>query len=181
MSSKLRHALSRPVFLGLLVVLLAQMTQPGIARAAPVDVYVLGGYEVWFTPTVGRFVGAGYWTGGELSAWYSSIEHTVSVSPTGRVTGGWATLYRSDGVWISGTFSDGIVEQTNDGPGCTNETHTVTGVMYDVTRSDSAGSNGAGIFDATLTHYRTWLFGYCMAYSASVAGTVTVAFEDALL
>lgn len=181
MSSKLRTSLSRPVLLGLLVVLMAQMAHPGIARAATADVYVLAGYEVWFTPTVGRFVGAGYWTGGELSAWYSSIEHTNSVSPTGRVTGGWAALYRSDGVWITGTFSDGTVVQTNDGAGCTNETHTVSGVMHDVMRSDSTGSNGAGIFDATLTHYRTWLFGYCMAYSASVAGTVTIAFEDTIL
>jgi hypothetical protein len=36
--------------------------------------------------------------------------------------------------------------------------------------------DGAGTVSAVLTHYRTRILGYCVTYSASVAGTITLTF-----
>ena len=155
--------------------LLAAFAAPGAVHGAVYESYSLTGYEVWFSPTVGTFVGTGRGTAGELAAWHSSIEHSVVVNPTGTITGGWATLFRVDGVRISGWFSEGSLQQTNDGPGCTNESHTVTGRLSSVSRSDT-GAVGTGVFHATLEHHRVWLFGRCISYSASVNGTISLLF-----
>ena len=158
-----------------MALLLAVLAAPAAVRGAVYETYSLTGYEVWFTPTVGTFVGTGRGTAGELAAWHSSIEHSVVVNPTGTITGGWATLYRLDGVRISGWFSEGSLQQTNDGPGCTNESHTVTGRLAGVTRSDT-GAVGTGVFQSTLVHYRAWLFGRCISYWVSVNGTISLLF-----
>lgn len=185
-SSAGRRARSMRAGLALLTVLVGQLAVPGLVRGATLEVYTLVGYEVFYTPTVATFVGASAGSASgdsisaaavnELSAWYTSIEHSVSVSPTGTITGGWAFLQRIDGVRISGQLGDGVVRQTNEGPGCTNESHEVMGVLYGVSRSDRVGNEGAGIFQATLIHHRAWLFGQCITYSASMYGTITVAF-----
>ncbi len=77
------------------------------------------------------------------------------------MTGGRAVLQRLDGVQMDGTFSDGFVWQTNDGAGCTNESHEVVGTVTGLTRSDRPGETGVGFFNATLVHYRTMLFNRC--------------------
>jgi hypothetical protein len=156
-----------------------------LAFAAPVnaagssslyEVYSLTGYEVWFTSTTGTFVVVGTSSAGDLSAWYTAIDHSVSISPTGTVTGGRAILQRVDGVRMNARFNDGQIWQTNDGQGCTNEQHEVTGAVTDVTRSDRPGEVGVGFFTATLKHYRASLFGRCYSYSASVHGTFSILF-----
>ena len=176
MSSKVRRARTTQACAVVLAVLAAQLALPSLTRATTPEVYSIAGYEIWFGRTVGRFVGGGYWAGGELSAWYGSIEHSESVSPTGIITGGRATLYRMDGVWITGNFGGGVVQQTNEGAGCTDESHTVNGILYGVTRSDRDGPTGAAVFDATLIHHHAWIFGRCITYSASVVGTISVIF-----
>ncbi len=118
-TSKAQRHRSARARLALLAALVVQLVVPGLARGAAFETYSVTGYEVWFTPTVGTFVGTGGGSAGTLSAWHSSIEHSVVISPTGTITGGWATLYRLDGVRISGYFSDGTVQQTYDGPDCT--------------------------------------------------------------
>jgi hypothetical protein len=158
-----------------MALLLAALIAPSAARGAEQETYSLTGYEVWFTPTVGTFVGAGHGTGGELAAWHAAIEHSVVVSPSGTITGGWATLYRVDGVRLGGYFDGGWLELTNEGAGCTNEEHAVSGTLSDVWRSDS-GARGTGQLDATLVHYRAWIFGRCISYSASVTATITLQF-----
>jgi hypothetical protein len=159
-----------------MLVLLAQLAIPFVARASSYEVYALRGFEVWFTPTVGTFVGLGEGTDSRLSGWFTRIEHTEAITPWGLVTGGSATLQRADGVTMQGTFSTGTVSQLVDGAGCTNELHEVHGSVYGLTRSDQPGVIGAGHFTATLEHYRTWMFGDCYSYSAIVNGTFTVAF-----
>jgi hypothetical protein len=143
------------------------------------ETYAIQGYEVWYAPTVGTFVGTGAGTDGfgaalDLNAWHARIEHDELLIPSGRVTGGKATLYRLDGVRIEGYFSDGLATQTYPGPECTTEYHTVTGTLRDVTSSARPGVTGVGHFSATLVHYRAHVFGSCYAYSASVSGTITV-------
>jgi hypothetical protein len=147
------------------------------------EVYALRGYEVWFTDTVGTFMGAGTGSGmmgagmggtGDLSGWYTSVEHSVAITPTGTVNGGRAVLQRLDGVRMDGTFSGGYVWQTNDGAGCTNESHQVVGTVSGLTRSDRPSEVGVAFFNATLVHYRTMIFNRCIAYSASVNGTFSI-------
>jgi hypothetical protein len=141
------------------------------------EVYSLTGYEIWFTPTTGTFVGVGTGASGDLSGWYTAIDHSVVITPTGTVDGGRAMLQRVDGVRMEGQFSGGTVWQTVDGAGCTNEQHHVVGVVTDVTRSDRPGDTGVGYFTATLEHYRTWLFGDCYSYSARVDGSFSILFD----
>ena len=148
---------------------------PGPARATEFESYQLFGYEVFYSPTRAMFAGTSDDGLGGVSAWYSSIDHSVVISPSGAITGGWAVLHRPDGVSIGGWFSEGLVTLTNEGPGCTLESHEVVGTLSGVTRSDRSGS-GSGVFRATLHHHRAWLFGTCISYSASVSGTMEVSF-----
>jgi hypothetical protein len=67
------------------------------------------------------------------------------------------------------------VRQTDDGAGCTDESHAVTGLLAGVSRSGRT-EVGAGIFHASLVHHRVWVFGRCISYAASVSGTISVAF-----
>jgi hypothetical protein len=155
--------------------LLAAFLAPATARGAVQETYLLNGYEVWFTPTVGTFVGTGRGMAGELAGWQAAIEHSVVVSPTGTITGGWANLQRLDGVRIAGYFDGGSLELIDEGPGCTNEAHVVRGTLADVWRSDSSAV-GTGLLEATLVHHRVWIFGTCISYSASVTATITLQF-----
>jgi hypothetical protein len=147
---------------------------PASARELTFSSYEMFGYEVFYAPDVGTFFGTGGESNVDLSTWYASIEHTLSIIPTGRITGGSATLYKLNGERIHGAFADGFVRLTNEGPNCTTETHAVTGLMTGVTSSAKPGVTGMGMFDATLTHYRAWILGRCYSYSASVAGTMTI-------
>lgn len=152
-----------------------QAGSPAAARATEHESYGLSGYEVFYSPTRAMFAGTSGDGLGGVSAWYSSIDHSVVISPSGAITGGWAVLYRPDGVRIEGWFSEGQVTLTNEGPACTLESHEVVGTLTSVTRSDRGGS-GSGVFRATLHHHRAWLFGTCISYSASVSGTLEISF-----
>ena len=148
---------------------------PGPARATEVESYQLDGYEVFYSPTRAMFAGTSGDGLGGVSAWYSSIDHSLVISPSGAITGGWAVLHRPDGVRIGGWFSGGDVVLVDDGPGCTTEAHSVEGALVSVTRSDT-GAVGSGVFRATLLHHRAWLFGTCISYSASVSGSIELTF-----
>ncbi len=158
-----------------IAILSLQLAIPFAARAATYEVYTLRGFEIWFTPTVGTFVGVGEGSDARLSGWYTSIEHSLAITPTGSITGGTASLQRVDGVNMQGTFSTGSVRQLIDGAGCTNELHEVVGSVYGLTSSDQPGRTGVGHFQATLEHHRVWIFGDCYSYSATVNGTFSVA------
>ena len=162
-----------------IAILSLQLAIPFATRAvtyAPTyEVYALRGFEIWFTPTVGTFVGVGEGSDARLSGWYTSIEHSVAISPTGSITGGTATLQRVDGVSMQGTFSTGTIRQLIDGAGCTNELHEVFGSVHGLTSTDRPGETGVGYFHALLEHHRVWVFGDCYSYSATVNGSFSVA------
>jgi hypothetical protein len=144
------------------------------ARERVYESFEVTGWEVFYAPDAATFVGTGGEASTKLSTWYATIGHTLSVIPTGRITGGSASLMKVDGDRVHGDFVDGFVRQTNPGPGCTTETHVVTGLLTNVTLSSAPAVTGIGLFDATLTHYRAWLFGDCYSYSASVRGTISI-------
>jgi hypothetical protein len=145
------------------------------AGMTTVEAYSMSGYEVYFGSDHAVFVGTGSGTGGarELSGWYTSVYHTLSIAP-GSVLDGTSGLQRIDGVQINGAFTGGNIAQTSPGPNCSNETYAVTAMMANVTRTDAPGKTGTAVMMATLTHYRAWFFGACYVYSARVDGSITV-------
>jgi hypothetical protein len=155
---------------------LARVALPQVALATTTETYTLSGYEVYFGSDHAVFVGTGSGDGGlnELSGWYTSVYHSLSIDPTGDVTGGYAALQRVDGVEIGGFITGGGATLTDEGDNCTTQTYAITADVSDATRTDEPGNAGTAELDATLTHYRTWILGGCWVYSASISGTVTV-------
>jgi hypothetical protein len=56
--------------------------------------------------------------------------------------------------------------------GCADQQYAVNGSVGDV-GFGSAGT-GSGAFAGTLTHHRTKIFGYCVIYSATITGSLTL-------
>ena len=172
-TSRRRPRLLRPA---LVACVLAALALPsGSVRAAVSATYTISGFEVWPTPTVATFVGAGHGWSGDVAAWRASIVHSLWISPSGTIDGGEALLYTSDRTRITGRFSGGTVTLVSEVLPCGDERHHVVGELVDVTRSDT-GAVGAGRVEGDLVHHRTWLFGACRSYSASVVGTISLTF-----
>jgi hypothetical protein len=136
------------------------------------------GAEYFATSTDGKFAGTA--SGALPGSWNADVQHTalcLSCSPTATVTGGSFSLVTRLNGWpnvVSGRFSGGYVQVTNPGLNCTNQAFTVHGVLSGV--HSLFGGNGGGVFDVQLTHYRTLLFGSCITYGATVAGTLGLTF-----
>jgi hypothetical protein len=64
------------------------------------------------------------------------------------------------------------VQVTNVGSNCSNQTFAIKGILGNVGWWSSG--SGSGTFMATLTHYRHSVFGSCVAYGASVKGTLSL-------
>jgi hypothetical protein len=160
-----------PLSVGLLI---------GASAAAPPAVlgvsatYSISGIETAATATQGTFEGTATGSSGDYAAWKAVVKHT-RLTTTASITGGYATLWTSDVVTITGRFSSGSVTQTDGFSGCTNQHYDVDGRLSHVTRSDRSGV-GSGHFQATLTHYRTSILGRCVVYWATVSGTVSLSF-----
>ena len=160
----LRKSLGSLLLVPLLSVALASGT-----LAAGVT-YATNGFEVAATSTVGTFVGTAT-TAGDAGLWVASIVHTpLSSAGQADVTGGTFT-YRGKTLRIAGAFTGGSVSQTSGFTGCTNQRYDVHG---DLTLT-SPGP-GSGVVNGVLTHYRVWLFGRCITYSATIKGSATFSF-----
>lgn len=157
------------------IALSVAMALPMSAAAATVsESYAITGYEYFATSTQGRFAGTARGSSGDRATWNAVVNHTP-LTTTSTITGGYADLATSNLVHVHGLFTGGTVTQTGGFTGCTNQTYDVVGTLGTVTRSDS-NTTGTGSFSATLTHYRTSVFGRCVVYSASVRGTITLSF-----
>jgi hypothetical protein len=158
------------------VVVAAALAPTGTVLAADSRAYAITGIEVWATDTVATFAGKAEGRSGEVGAWAASIEHTVQTQPSGKITGGWATIVTSDVRVINGRFSRGTLRLVDGGgSNCGNLKHVVKARLVDVIRSNS-GSKGTGMLQATLIHYRVKILGMCIAWSASVNGMITFSF-----
>jgi hypothetical protein len=161
----------------LLVLALAglALALPASAAAATYSDTVSGA-EYAFTSTDGKFAGTA--SGSLPGTWNVDVQHTalcLTCSPTATITGGSFSIVTRLNGWpnlVSGTFSGGYVQVTNPGSNCTNQTFAVHGVLSGV--HSLLGGNGSGVFDVQLTHYRFPLFGSCITYGATVAGTLGV-------
>lgn len=151
----------------------ALFISPASAIAATTSSDSISGYEYAATSTQGHF--AGIASGALPGAWSVTVEHTP-LGTSATITGGdfhLATHLAGTLTVVSGDFTAGTVTQLSGFTGCANERYAVNGVLADV-GSGSAGS-GSGTFAATLTHYRTNVLGYCVTYSASVSGSLSLA------
>jgi hypothetical protein len=156
----------------------AALILPTAATAATSYTDRISGAEYYATSTDGRFAGTA--SGSLTGSWNVDVQHTalcIGCSTTATITGGsfqLATTLHSIPTLVTGSFSGGTVQVTNPGTGCTNQTFAVNGILSTV--GSWYGGTGNGTFIATLTHYRHSVFGYCLTYSASVTGTLTLNF-----
>jgi hypothetical protein len=158
----------------LVALVLLALCASGPAGAAQTYTDTIRGYEYFFTSTDGRFAGSA--SGALAGSWDADVRHTPlcrSCTPTATITGGSFSL-ATPYTFATGTFTGGTVQLTNPGANCSNETFDVEGILGSVGRWYSG--SGSGTFSATLTHYRRSVFGSCVTYGASVAGTVSLTF-----
>jgi hypothetical protein len=156
--------------------LTATLAVPAIASAAPVSTtFVVRGSEYAFTPTVGFFAGTGAGNAGDSAVWNTRVEHDPLGSTPTYVNGGsfaMGTRSVTGGLdFVRGTFvhHGGTITTVDPGANCTNQQYLVTGDLENVSTTTTAG--GTGTVSVTLTHYRTRIFGTCIAYRATVVGT----------
>jgi hypothetical protein len=133
--------------------------------------YVVAGIETSIpTNNTSTFAGPALGSGGDPARWSASVVHQpLSDCPFGSgascaVTGGQFSLASSNGAHVAGSFTNGTVTPVSQQAGCGKQTFTVTGTL--------ANGGGAGSFAATLTHYRTLLFGTCITYFATITGSL---------
>jgi hypothetical protein len=150
---------------------------PGGANAAPASAtFRVSGAEIAFTPTQGTFVGKALGSAGDRGAWKAVVAHTRLSSLPAAITGGNFRMATAGASWttadsVEGTFTGGTINVVNPGLGCTNQTFAISGTLGSVATSTTSG--GTGSFNVLLTHYRVRLFGNCVTYSATVAGTAS--------
>jgi hypothetical protein len=164
----------------LLVFALALVALCTSATAAAAQTYndTITGREYFATSTDGKFAGRA--SGSLPGYWNADVQHTalcLSCTPTATITGGSfvvATILDGSYALVTGDFTGGTVQATDVGAGCTNQTFDVNGVLGNV--GPWYSGSGSGTFSATLTHYRRLVFGSCITYGASVAGTISLTF-----
>lgn len=162
----------------LVVGVVAAAIAPARATASSTYSDTLSGYEYWATSTDGKFAGTA--SGSLPGSWNADVQHTalcLGCSPTATITGGsfsLSTVIHYVPTLVTGRFTGGTVQVINPGASCTNQTFAVNGVLGIV--GTWLGGGGSGTFAVTLTHYRRYVFGSCVTYGASVAGSLSVTF-----
>ena len=151
----------------MLVALSAMVLIPGSATAAPPQTDQIRGLEYSATSSVGKFAGAA--TGPLPGGWNATVVHvplSSIVDDAVPITGGSFSLYTFR--TITGRFTGGTVTLIESGPNCRNEKYRVVGTLGNL------DDGGSGRFDVTLIHHRRPLGGSCVAYGATVAGSLVV-------
>jgi hypothetical protein len=155
-----------------LAALAAVIVGPGSVAAAATYPDSVSGYEYAATSTQGRFAGAA--PGALPGVWSATVDHTP-LGTVATITGGdvhLATYQNGVPTVVTGHFTGGTVRQLSGFSGCADQQYAVNGNVGDV-GVGSAGA-GSGTFAGTLTHHRTKIFGYCVIYSATITGSLTL-------
>ena len=150
----------------------ALFISPAAAIAASASSDSVSGLEYVATSAQGRFVGIA--SGALPGAWSVTVDHTP-LGTSAVITGGDFRLATRRGgtlTVVTGGFTAGTVRQLSGFTGCVSQRYAVTGVLGDV--GAGAARRGTGTLNATLTHYRTRIFGQCLTYSASVRGSLSL-------
>ena len=149
------------------------LISPAAAMAASASADSVSGLEYAATSTQGRFVGIA--SGALPGAWSVTVDHTP-LGTSAAITGGdFHLATRLDGTLttVTGDFTAGTVRQLSGFTGCASQRYAVHGVLDHV--GSGASRRGTGTLNATLTHYRTKIFGHCVTYSARVSGSLSLA------
>lgn len=155
-----------------LAALAAVIMGPVSVAAAATYPDSVSGYEYAATSTQGRFAGAA--PGALPGVWSATVDHTP-LGTVATITGGdvyLATYQNGVPTLVTGHFTGGTVRQLSGFTGCADQQYAVNGKVGDV-GVGSAGT-GSGTFAGTLTHHRTKIFGYCVIYSATITGSLTL-------
>ena len=150
----------------------ALIISPAAAIAATTSSDSISGLEYAATSAQGRFLGIA--SGALPGAWSVTVDHTP-LGTSAAITGGdFHLVTRLDGTLtaVTGDFTGGMVRQLSGFAGCASQQYAVHGVLGDV--GSGSVRRGTGTFAATLTHYRTKIFGHCVTYSASVSGSLSL-------
>jgi hypothetical protein len=151
----------------------------------------VSGIEVHATYKQGTFTGTAY--DGMWGAWTIVVDHTdldwldtcysarFSYS-CAQITWGTFRLVATSPVpeIVTGSFvgqgrhTPGIVPVGGYGSNCTTQLFHIRDELRDV--GTGSQPSGTGSFDAYLWHYRTWVWGRCITYSATVKGFVTLTY-----
>jgi hypothetical protein len=138
-----------------------------VSRASTTYNDWIRGAEYSATSTEGKF--AGYASGDLLGYWNAVVDHTP-LGSAATITGGSFSL---DGLTdADGTFTGGSVTLNNPSSGCVNQSYAVQASLGSV--SVGAATGGTGTFNGTLVHYRQWVFGRCVTYSATIRGSLSL-------
>lgn len=171
-----RSEMQKLLTFSLIVAVVAAVVAPARAAASSTYSDTLSGYEYWASSSEGKFAGTA--SGSLPGSWNADVQHTalcLSCEPTATITGGsfsLSTVIDYLPTLVTGRFTGGTVQVINSGTNCTNQTFVVNGVLSNVGAWWSG--SGSGAFAVTLTHYRHYVFGSCVTYGASVAGTLSV-------
>jgi hypothetical protein len=148
---------------------------PAAASAAPSWTDTVSGNEYYATSTEGRFAGS---ASGQLPGYWNAVVDHTPLSPNAEVTGGSvdiATTVKGLPADVEGAVTDGTVTRLNPGAtGCVDQYYAVDLVLSSV--GVNGPGSGTGSFDGTLIHHRHSVFGYCLTYSATIGGSMTVSF-----
>jgi hypothetical protein len=149
----------------------------------------VSGIEVHATWDQGTFTGTAYdgiWGGWTIVVNHTDLDHLDTCGdpsyPCAQITGGSFRLAATSPSveLITGSFhgqgehTAGIVPVRGYGSNCTTQLFHITDALDHVGSGSPYG--GTGYFDAYLWHYRTWVWGRCITYSATVKGTVTLTY-----
>ena len=150
----------------------ALVISPAAAIAAPTSSDSVSGLEYAATSTQGRFVGIA--SGALPGVWSVTVDHTPLGTSAAISGGDFHLATRLDGTLtaVTGDFTAGTVRQLPGFTGCVNQRYAVHGFLGNV--GAGAARHGTGTLNATLTHYRTKIFGQCLTYSASVRGSLSL-------
>jgi hypothetical protein len=147
------------------------------ASAKPASTsFAVTGSEYAFTSTVGYFAGTAVGNAADSGLWNTQVVHDPLGSTPTYVNGGSFTMATRSAAGsldvVSGDFVEhgGQIATVNPGLGCTNQQYAVSGQLAHVSTLTTSG--GSGTFSVLLTHFRASIFGLCITYRATVAGTV---------
>jgi hypothetical protein len=148
-------------------VCLISIAAAGASGPAPATVH---GIELAATATRGTFAGKGRADGAAV-AWQAVVNHERLHRGPAAITSGsfrMARLSRAHGAGVvAGRFAGGTITPVSQAAGCGRQVYAVDGEL-------TLSGGGTGTVSIRLTHLRKRIFGRCLAYAASVAGTIAL-------
>jgi hypothetical protein len=167
--------------LGVVAVLVASVgIPPGAVYASTTSTDTITGVEVAASSTQGAFVGI---ASGELSgSWQAVVDHDTlpqTVGSSAAINGGTfalTTRINDQPATVDGALAYNAtgITMLNAGTGCKTQKFHIADDLTGV--GVGAVGTGTGNVSAVLTHYRARLFGQCVTFAASIAGSITLSF-----